>query len=99
MRQEQSDGRRANDRKKPLAFVRKSIESLLREAEQHVALGESHIRRQRELIVELEADGLADMAERARDILARFENVQSLYVAQRDKLVKELSAKKEGSPR
>lgn len=56
----------------------------LRQAEEHVALGERHIARQREIVAELEADG-HDVTE-PRRLLALFEEVQALHVQGRDRL-------------
>jgi hypothetical protein len=63
---------------------------LLREhlklAEQHVIDGERHLRRQRELIDELERDSHFATAERARELLAVMERSQALHVVGRDRL-------------
>jgi hypothetical protein len=58
-------------------------ERQLEQAESAVASGERHITRQRQLISDLEALGID--TNRARDLLARFESLQVLHVAHRDR--------------
>jgi hypothetical protein len=53
-----------------------------------VASGRRAIVRQRELILDLERDG--HEAGEARRLLAIFENLQTVHVAERDRLLKEL---------
>ena len=60
----------------------------LAQAERHVSLGEAHLQRQRILVTELERTG-ADAGE-ARRLLANLEEMQSLHVADRDRLRDEL---------
>lgn len=62
----------------------------LAQAEQHVALGERHVRHQREIVAKLEQDG--HDAEEALKLLAQFEELQALHIADRDRLRKELEA-------
>jgi hypothetical protein len=57
-------------------------------AEEHVALGERHIERQRQIIRELEGDG-HDVTN-AMALLAQFEELQRVHVANRDRLKKNL---------
>jgi hypothetical protein len=49
----------------------------LKPAEEHVAQGLEHIRRQREIIVELERDG--HETKQARDLLATFLQAQAMH--------------------
>ena len=56
----------------------------LKQAEEHVAVGQKHIARQAEIIAELEADG-HDVTD-SRRLLQLFEEVQALHVAGRDRL-------------
>jgi hypothetical protein len=67
---------------------RATIAQHLAEAEGHVALGEQHITRQKQIIAELERDG-HDTAE-AKDLLSTFEATQVLHVADCDRLLEEL---------
>jgi hypothetical protein len=60
-------------------------------AEEHVAQGERHIARQREIIAELEHDGHDVAAAAARDLLRQFEELQGLHIAHRDRLKDELA--------
>jgi hypothetical protein len=59
-------------------------------AEGHIALGERHIVRQRKLVVELEQKG-CDTAE-AKRLLASFEELQAMHIADRDRLRRQLKA-------
>ena len=63
-------------------------ENPLEMAERHVAEGARHIARQRRLLAWLEQvhPGKSESAKVARDILATFEKIQTLYVADRDRL-------------
>jgi hypothetical protein len=70
---------------------RQMILDHLGKAEQHVALGYQHIERQRALVEQLVRDGHADEATRAAELLARFEEMQTLHIADRDRLRKELA--------
>jgi hypothetical protein len=63
----------------------------LASAEDHIAKGAEHIRRQREIVAELERDG--HDAALARKLLVEFENMQRLNVTERDRLVKELGGR------
>jgi hypothetical protein len=60
----------------------------LAQAERHVVLGEAHLQRQRVIVTELERAG-ADTGE-ARRLLANLEEMQTLHVADRDRLRDEL---------
>jgi hypothetical protein len=67
------------------------IEANLAQAEAHVALGEKHISRQREIIAEMERDGHDAVAANARDLLRLFVELQAEHVAHRDRLRNELA--------
>ena len=58
-------------------------------AEQHVAQGERHLSRQREIIAETEAAGRDSAL--ARELLHTFEATQATHMADRDRLLRELS--------
>ena len=60
----------------------------LAEAERDVALGQTHIERQFQIIAELERDG--HDATRARELLATFMAVQVEHKTHRDQLLREL---------
>lgn len=64
------------------------IKRHLAQAEQHVAEGEKHLIRQRELIAKLERDG-HDTKE-ATAFLEQLEEMQGMHVADRDRLKNEL---------
>jgi hypothetical protein len=65
------------------------LEQHLAQAERHVIEGESHVKRQRELVAGLKRDG--HDASQAIDLLRQFEQLQEMHVADRDRLRKELS--------
>jgi hypothetical protein len=67
------------------------LEQLLVQAEQHVALGERHIARQREIVAELERDG--HDTTQAKELLAVFLATQATHVVGRDRLMEELKPK------
>ncbi len=62
----------------------------LAKAKEHVASGEEHVRRQRELVAELQRDG-HDVTE-AKKLLVRFEQLLTMHKEDRDRLEKELAA-------
>jgi hypothetical protein len=66
------------------------IETNLAQAERHVAEGSQHVAMQREIVKNLERDG--HDTSRARSLLARFEESQTMHIADRDRLRKELEA-------
>jgi hypothetical protein len=66
------------------------LEQHLAMAERHATQGEQHILRQREIVAKLEADNNAALLIQARALLAQFEDLQTLHVADRDRLRKEL---------
>ncbi len=57
-------------------------------AKRHVAIGEKNVARQRAVVAELERDG--HDASEARRLLAEFEQLQSMHIQDRDRLLKEL---------
>jgi len=61
----------------------------LAQARRHIAEGELHVARQRELVAKLERD--AHDARQARQTLNQFEELQQLHLADRDRLEKELA--------
>jgi propanediol utilization protein len=63
---------------------RKIVEDHLKQAEEHVALGERHIKRQREIVAELHGHG--HNTEESRRLLQQFEEIQTLHVEGRDRL-------------
>ncbi len=67
---------------------RATLEQMLVQAEQHVALGECHIARQLELIAELERDG--HDSTKAKELLAVFLETQALHFGDRDRLMERL---------
>jgi hypothetical protein len=62
----------------------------LRQARDHVAQGEEHIRRQRALIAQLERDGYETAL--AKQLLATLEETQVLHEQDRERLIRELAA-------
>ncbi len=60
----------------------------LAKANEHVLLGERHVRRQRELVAELERDGHDTTG--ARKLLEQFEKLQAMHEADRDRIEREL---------
>ena len=62
----------------------------LEQARRHVAEGDHHVGRQRERVSQLARDG-HDTKE-AQRLLRRFEELQALHVADRDRLERELAA-------
>ena len=68
---------------------RQMILDHLRLAESHVSLGQEHIVRQRQLVAELKRDG-HDPGD-AGKLLAQFEELQAMHVADRDRLIGELA--------
>jgi len=65
-----------------------SLKDRLSEAEGYVRTGEHHIRRQRELVAELDREGCDAVV--ARNLLAIFEVLQKQYVAERNLLIRAL---------
>ena len=73
-----------------MAFNIAILQDYLAMAERHIASGNRVITRQRQLINQLEADGHDIRA--ARSLLARFEDLQASHLADRDRLIKEISS-------
>jgi hypothetical protein len=69
---------------------RSGIAERLAQTERHVAQGRKHVRRQRQLIGQLERDG--DDATTPRKLLAPFEEALALHLATRERLLAELNA-------
>ncbi|MBV8534283.1 MAG: hypothetical protein JO128_01750 [Alphaproteobacteria bacterium] len=59
-------------------------------ANRHVEKGERHVRRQRELVAELERDGHNTVE--AKKLLEQFEKLQEMHKADRDRIERELAA-------
>jgi len=59
-------------------------------AEQHVAQGHEHVAKQRRIVADLETDGHVDAAVKGRALLAEFEKLLAMHIADRDRLRKEL---------
>ena len=64
------------------------LEEHLDLARRHIALGQKHLMRQKEIIDELERDG-HDVNE-AKYLLDLFKDVQALHIAHRDRLLEEI---------
>lgn len=60
----------------------------LQEAERYVAEGEDNLRRQRQLIAEMERGGHDTSV--AKDLLTLFERIQAVHLGVRDRAVKEV---------
>jgi hypothetical protein len=69
---------------------RKLLEDRLEQVEGHVRLGFEHIKRQREIVADLKSSG--NDSALAEDLLRTFEAMQTGHLADRDRLVQELSA-------
>ncbi|ARQ13684.1 hypothetical protein NXC12_PE00082 (plasmid) [Rhizobium etli] len=69
---------------------RTMVEKHLQQAREHVAVGELHLARQREILAEL-IDRGADVTE-AKRLLMNFEESQIMHVAHLDRLKAELLA-------
>lgn len=68
---------------------RRILEDHLRQAKQHAWVGLQHIRRQREILEELERDG-HDTA-MGRTLLKTYEGTQQMHEADAQRLTKELA--------
>jgi hypothetical protein len=73
----------------PAMADRTLLEKHLILAEEHVAVAEKQIVRQRELVKKLALRGYPSV--QAKTLLTQFEDLYSLHVADRDRLFKELS--------
>ena len=60
----------------------------LAQAESHIAIGEEHLRKQRRIIAELEEHG--HNTKMARELLKEFEDVQTMHVADKERVLKEI---------
>jgi hypothetical protein len=69
---------------------RRMIEEHLAQAQRHIAQGNRHVAQQREIVDKLERDG--HDASRAWSLLAQFEELLAMHIADRDRLRKELEA-------
>jgi hypothetical protein len=67
---------------------RKMILEHLAQARRHVADAERHIAHEREIIAEKERDGHDTVA--SKQLLDQFKQIYTMYVAERDRLEKEL---------
>ena len=67
---------------------RTMLQGQLARAERHVLEGERRVARQREIVAALTGD--AEEFGRAKALLEKFEQIQDLYIADRDRLRKEL---------
>jgi uncharacterized protein (DUF488 family) len=74
------------------AMDRKIVEKHLAEPKEHVAMGHRAIIGQREIIFRLERD--RQDAGEARRLLAKFEELQKLHIADHDRLLNELAEAK-----
>lgn len=66
------------------------VELHLKQALEHIALGERHIARQHEIVAQIKERG-ADSTEAER-LLATFEATQAMHIAHRDRIEQELAA-------
>ena len=62
----------------------------LAEAEDQVELGARNVTRQREIVAQLERDGFDTLG--ARALLIEFEEAQTAYIAERDRLRREVES-------
>jgi hypothetical protein len=67
---------------------RSLLEQMLAQSREHVARGEEHLARQRLLIDELERDG--HDSSQAWHVLRTLEETQSMHVAHRDRLLRQI---------
>jgi hypothetical protein len=65
------------------------LERQITKAEEQVAIAAQNVARQRELVAQLERDG--HDASQAQKMLEKFLKQQALHIADRDRLIKELS--------
>jgi hypothetical protein len=68
---------------------RDTLKRHLTKAEEQVAIAAQNVARQRELVAQLERDG--HDASQAQKMLEQFLEQQALHIADRDRLIKELS--------
>jgi hypothetical protein len=67
---------------------RNTILAHLEQARRHVADGERHVAHQREIVAQKERDGHDTVT--SKQLLEQFEQLYTMYVAERDRLEKEL---------
>jgi hypothetical protein len=72
------------------AMDRQMLLDHLAQANDHVERGEKHVRRQRELIGELERDGHDSTS--AKALLVQFEQILAMHKTDRDRIARELAA-------
>jgi hypothetical protein len=72
-----------------MAMDREMLKRHLAEAEEHIATDDKNIARQREVIAQLERDGRDTVS--ARSFLQEFEQLQARHIAERERLLRELS--------
>ena len=65
------------------------LAQFLAKAEEHIAKSQERVRRQQQLVADLDRDGHDTVL--ARQVLAQFEELLSLQLADRDRLAEELS--------
>jgi hypothetical protein len=68
---------------------RRAMMDHLLQVEHHVVQGQRHVERQREIVARLEQIE-SEEAGRARELLAQFEQMQAMHIADRDRLCNEL---------
>jgi hypothetical protein len=73
---------------------RRTLERHLAEAEKHIAIGQTNIARQQEIIAGLERDSHDPTL--ARKLLASFEELQRVQLQERDTVVRELLRLEDG---
>jgi hypothetical protein len=70
------------------AVMNRTLLSLrIKQADAHVARGEEIVRRQRDIVAELDRDG--HNSRLARELLSQFERLQHMHLADRVRLIKE----------
>jgi hypothetical protein len=79
----------ANFLEYPARMDQEMLKRHLAQAEEHIATGDKNIGRQRDVIAELERDG-HDTAS-ARTFLRELEQLQAVLIAERERLLSELS--------
>jgi hypothetical protein len=79
----------ANSLEYPARMDREMLKRHLAQGEENIATGDKNIARQRDVIAQLERDG-HDTAS-ARSFLREFEQLQAVLIAERERLLSELS--------
>jgi hypothetical protein len=75
----------------PMAADHETLLQRLAKAEEQVELGAHNVTRQREIVAQLERDGFDTVG--ARALLIEFEEAQTAYVAERDRLRREVQSR------